>query len=516
MREQRVLWPVFTLLAVILLVTGCSPTGSDVVPPTQASFESTVESPDQPPVQQGGEDGKKCGDGVCDEKEQADPRLCPKDCPAGGVSTASLPAGEAGYEPPINVFLVLHIDPMGDLGADTYKVEPGMYVRTRDELDWLMEEAERHALHFSSLYNGWYPKWALENDDLSQFEALLAAGHEIGSHAHQLTYDPVSDIWISHNDELSIFGRPNYDPVLARQAWKDASQYVEAVLEGIQSTGQNKIMCSTALSFPDERNLMAEFGFTIAAGNRLEAGMTYFGHMVWNPWRASNSEEPGHEIAEDLSAPYVSINHGAQIGSDVSHSVGTTVPALQRQFLQLYAEWLSRERTGAEDKVWSFGFVYHPNHGEEYNAELQAFLDWLDTYFIGKQSPKGNTIARYAMISEIVDEFYAWEVAHPGVSSFNYVRDDPYPYTYEVVASMLQDAVYEQHVDLGPGVSCFRFSRDDHRIYMLWSASGEQLIDFSGELSGQVRVTDAEGHESLQNAAELRLTEEPLFVEPMQ
>jgi hypothetical protein len=309
------------------------------------------------------------------------------------------------YEPPINVFIVLHIDPLGELGQDTFRPDVGMYLRTHDEIDWLMEEATRHDLRFSALYNGWYTKWALEHEDLDQFSALLAAGHEIGSHAHQITYEPASNAWVTHNEELNIFGRPNYDPDLARQAWDDAARYVDEVLQSIGESGQNKIMCSTALSLSDERNLMAEFGFTIAAGNRLEAGVNYLGHMPWNPWRAANVDKPGYEIAEDLKAPYPSINHGAQIGEAHSHSVGVTVPQLQRQFLQLYTEWRYRERTGADDRVWSFGFVYHPNQGDKYNSDLVEFLGWLDTHFINQPSPYGNTIARYATLSEIEVEF---------------------------------------------------------------------------------------------------------------
>jgi hypothetical protein len=418
------------------------------------------------------------------------------------------------HEPPINIFLVLHIDPLGELGAEEFKPEPTMYTRTRDEIDWLMIEAARHNLRFSALYNGWYPKWALDHNDFAQFAALVAAGHEIGSHSHQITYDQQTDTWITHTDELSIYGRPNYDPELARQAWNDASYYVEAVLDAIGATGQNRINCSTALSLSDERNLMTEFGFTIAAGNRLEASANYFGHMSWNPWRASNSDEPGYEIAEDLSAPYVSINHGAQIGSSESHSTYATVNQLQRQFLMLYAEWLARERTGAEDRVWSFGFIYHPNQGDKYNADLIEFLDWLDMYFIAEKSPYGNTIARYAMVSEIAAEFYAWEAAHPGVSSFNYVRDDPYPYTYAVFASILAGASYEAHIDLEEGVTCLCFSKDGKYTYMVWSDEGAKAVDLSTIVSEQVLVINVLGQKSVLNASSLPLTEEPILVAP--
>lgn len=426
-------------------------------------------------------------------------------------NSASIP--RSGYEPPINIFLVLHIDPIQELGAETFKAEPEMYQRTHDEIDWLMEEAEEHQLHFTSLYNGWYPKWALDHNDTDQFKELINAGHEIGSHAHQITYDEESDTWITHNDKLSIFGRPNYDPALARECWQDASSYINSVLDKIKTTGQNKIMCSTALSFSDEKKLMAEFKFTIAAGNRLEAGANYFGHMPWNTWRAANNDEPGYEIAEDLKSPYVSINHAAQIGMTESHAMYVTVPQLQRQFLMLYAEWLKQERTSADDRIWSFGFVYHPNHGDKYNEDLIEFLDWLEKYFINKKSQNGNTIAKYATISEISREFLAWEKSHRGVSSFNYKKGDPYPYSFSALAEQLPGADYEETVDLGKDISCFKFVKEKESIFLVWSNKGNQEVDFSKVLSGEVIVIDAStGKEIQQDAGKLKLSEEPNLI----
>jgi len=524
-------WRVFVVacLMVGMAALACGPSGGGEAqevtepPPTATPVAPTPAATPGGPGP--GPGGAPCGDGVCDERERADPSLCPQDCPAQSTPGALPPrpsTGEPDYEPPINVYLVLHIDPLGAQEATTFKPEQGMYALTRDEIDWLMAEAARHGLRFTSLYNGWYPQWALEAGDTEQFRALLDAGHEIGSHAHRITYDPGTDAWIKRGEELGLFGRPNYDPELARQCWDDADRYVESVLSQIGAAGQNQIMCSTALSLPDEKNLMAEFGFTIAAGNRLEKGINYFGHMVWNPWRAGNSDEPGYELAEDLGAGYVTFNHLAQIGGGGSvgmpaeaHGQDLTLPQMQRRFLMLYAEWLARERTGAEDRVWAYGFVYHPNYGDRYNVETAAFLDWLDEHFVGQTSPHGNTIARYATVGEIAEEFYAWETAHPGASSFSYVRDDPYPYTYPIIPTKLEDAAYEAHVDLGAGVTCFRFSRDGQPIYMLWSDLGERTANLH-ELSGQVRATDMAGEERVLDAASLPLTEEPLLVEPLE
>jgi hypothetical protein len=186
---------------------------------------------------------------------------------------------------------------------------------------------------------------------------------------------------------------------------------------------------------------------------------------------------------------------------------------MQRHFLMLYTEWLSRERSGAEDRVWTFGFVFHPEDGDTFNDALVEFLDWLDDNFIGKVSPHGNIIARYATINEIANEYTAWEAAHPNTSSFNWVAGDDYPYTYAVVPKMLEDVVYNSQIDLDDGVSCFKLIKETQPIYLMWSDQGERTVDFSGEMSGVVWVTDMKGAQSAQPASALTLKEDPMFVE---
>ena len=503
------------ILLILLPALACGPLSGEETPEA-AETEPPAETPAGPGPSPS--EGGRCGDGVCDGPENE--QICPEDCAEGVAPTReATPLSATGvpdYEPPINVFLVLHIDPVMDRETDTFKVTPAIYQQTHDEIDWLMEEAARHGLHFTALYNGWYPKEALALGDTAQFQELLAVGHEIGSHAHRLTYDPAQDTWIAHVNELNRYGHPNYDAELAHQSWNNAHLYVDAMLTEIGATEQNQAMCAVPFKCSDEGQLMDQFGFTVASGNRSEKGPAYFGHIVWNPWRAAASDKPGHEIEEDLNATYISLDHLAQIGKVGAHGMDLTVPQLQRRFLMLYAEWLSRERSGAEDRVWTFGFVYHPEDGDVFNAELAEFLSWLDEHFIGQASPHGNVIARYATTGDIAREFETWEAEHPGTSSFSYVIDDPYPYTYAILPTMLEGAAYEANVGLGEGVTCFRLSRDGRPIYLLWSDAGERTVDLSAELGGQVRVTSAAGEQSTQDASVLVLTEEPLFVEPLE
>ncbi len=512
------------LLLVLLLasaVTGCG--GSASPTPLPAAETPTLATPAPPPPGPTPEPRATrpsegpCGDGVCDGPENA--QNCPEDCAESTTAPVAPPpapvTGGPDYEPPINVFMVMHIDPNVNTETNTFEVTPLLYQTTYDEIDWLMEEAVRHDMHLTFLYNGWYPKWALDHGDVTQFRELVDAGHEIGSHAHRIIYDAERDLWVGCVDEVNKYGRPNYDVALTHQCWEDADRYMDQVVAEIGAAGQNQSMCAVPLMCSDEGQLMEEFGFTIAPGGRSEKSTTYFGHLAWNPWRTSANDELGHELEEDLSVGYVYVDHLAQIGKEEAHGMDLTVPQLQRRFLMLYAQWLARERTGAEDKVWTFGFVNHPNYGDRYNADIEEFLSWLDEHFIGKTSSHGNVIAQYASVGEIASEYEAWEAEHPGTSSFSYVRGDPYPYTYESMPVMLEGAAYEGDVDLGEGVTCYRLSKEGQPIYLLWSDVGEGTVDFSREVAGQVRVTSARGVSGTEEAAALKVSEEPLFVEPL-
>jgi hypothetical protein len=514
---------IVSLLLAALLVTGCaSPQPPVSFPEDATSVITGTGSTPSPATPTLGSDRRtaserRCGDRVCDGPENV--QNCPEDCsePTAAPERSTPPpvTSVPDYEPPINVFMVMHIDPNVNRQTNTFEVTPRFYQETHDEIDWLMEEAVRHNMQLTFLYNGWYPKWALEHGNTGQFRELVDAGHEIGSHAHRITYDPARDLWVGRVDELDKYGRPNYDVALTHQCWDDADRFVDQVVAEIGARDQNQSMCAVPLKCSDEGQLMEEFGFIIAPGGRSEKSTTYFGHLAWNPWRTAANDAPGHELEEDLSSNYVYLDHLAQIGKEEAHGMDLTVPQLQRRFLMLYAEWLARERTGAEDKVWTFGFVNHPNYGEMYNDDIQEFLSWLDEHFIGKTSPHGNVIARYASVGEIAAEYEAWEAEHPGTSSFSYVRDDPYPYTYALMPIMLEGVPYVGDVDLAEGITCFHLSKDGEPIYMTWSDMGDRTVDFSAHLSGRVRTTNALGEENPQDASALPLTEEPLFVESL-
>jgi hypothetical protein len=294
----------------------------------------------------------------------------------------------------------------------------------------------------------------------------------------------------------------------------DADRFVDQVLAEVGADpSANETMCAVAFMASDEEALMSELGFRVASGNRSEKANSYFGHIVWNPWRPADSDQLGDELAEDLGADYIAVDHLAQIGSESAHGMDLTVPQLQRRFLMLYAEWLGRVRRGAEDRVWTFGFVVHPNYGADYNADLVELLDWLEASFVGQTTAEGHLIAQYATVRSVADQLESWEADHFGTSSFDYRADDPYPYTYAHVAGGLAGADFEGEVDLGGGASCYRFARDGRPVYMLWSDSGETSVDLTGQLTGAVRVVDSDGEALLDDAGAVPVGTTPILVE---
>lgn len=88
MRTQRISQIILTLWLCSLALAACGATSPTAMPP----------GPSSPPQRSPTEAGR-CGDGVCDEAEQANPALCPQDCgertvPPGGTPGGTSPCGD--------------------------------------------------------------------------------------------------------------------------------------------------------------------------------------------------------------------------------------------------------------------------------------------------------------------------------------------------------------------------------------------------------------------------------------
>lgn len=410
------------------------------------------------------------------------------------------------YEPPIHALFVLHFDPPATPPKKPYfsveERETVMnYERSRDELIWLLDFCQGNGVKMTALFNGFYPQIAMRRGELEPIERLLDEGHEVGTHAHSIRYNESTDRWVSAQDPYEFYSSAKY--------------FVDEVLEEVGS-GENVTVCAALPKgkYGLEDELMEEYGFWIATGNRPDFATKYFGHQVWNPWRARCSDERGHELEEDLSVDFVSIDHRSQIGSPTAHGVNSTVPELKKDFLTLYVEWKMHELMGLEDKVWSWGVVHHPNYGDQYNQDIEEFFLWLNEHFIGKKTPHGSTVAVYATARETAEDFLAWEREHPGKSSFSYVEGGEYPYMCKYSWQKLSDATYVGDLNLGEGVEAFEFRSADGKVfYLCWSDIPREL-DLSSFFQGSVKATNPLGVEKTYQPNKVVVTEEPVFLEP--
>ena len=77
------------------------------------------------------------------------------------------------------------------------------------------------------------------------------------------------------------------------------------------------------------------------------------------------------------------------------------------------------------------------------------------------------------------------------------------------------DAGYVESLETwqAQGIKCHKLIRDQEPIYVLWQDQGTQTIDFSQELSGQIKVSDGQGASEVINSSSLEIGLEPVFVE---
>lgn len=390
------------------------------------------------------------------------------------------------YEPPINIFISVHVDNPSDMNM----VETESYYLTiRHNILQILNLIEEYCGVSAVLFNGWFPQMLMKLDDVEFLQEVIDRGHEVGTHAHSVYYDEETGKWMNDKMvDLKRYGSEGkYDSISAFRCWKDATRFMNEALSLIPSPPPNNIMTAVPFIPSDEWRFMETLDFEIAPGNRSDKFYRKFGHIVWNPFRPSNSNSPDDILREDPSAPYIFIDHYPQIGTIDHNDIDVTLPKLKTAFILLYIEWLHREMTGEADKIWTFGFAMHPNW-ELHMSETEHFLKWLNKNFVGKKTPRGNFIAVYSRIGEIYNRFLSWEESNPNSSSFSYTNFDDYPYSFPVLADLLGKGRGEfvDLVRLEEETVAFRFDVENTETYILMrevADSGPVEVDLSTLLS---------------------------------
>ena len=101
----------------------------------------------------------------------------------------------------------------------------------------------------------------------------------------------------------------------------------------------------------------------------------------------------------------------------------------------------------------------------------------------------------------------AEKIFHPGIMKSSNKSEPGKENLFYALQTMVNKIDYFNSVeklDMGQ----YKFTLEDNVVYVLW---GENNI--TGEIIGQVKVTDATGSETVLNAEDAYLTESPVFIE---
>lgn len=376
-------------------------------------------------------------------------------------------------EPPIYVTFNVHLDPVLD---DAQK-----WRERKENLLWLKSFVDRYPDRYRPKLNpqlqGDQAEFYLDPNDpeAADGRAALAAlyedGHTFGTHMHNTLRGDAPHSW------ARVLGAPT--PAQSVESWQDHITWVErlyAELTGNDDPEFLQQMNASAATIlppgPEARRqafsgtysdpstgATVPHGFPIQTGGPNETFYCFFDHDVQNPWRPG-SRGP---LDEDLAhTAFIRIPQMPALGNVGFHGPiacyqDNSVPSRQRMFIQILLERLYHEYTGAEDKVWTFGWHEHlfdlyPTDPKSpgrhaFRQAVEEMVDWLNDRFIGRITANGNLIARYATVTEVRDAFLAWEAEHPGISSFEftqYTSDwNAYPYQLKGLARELANAHYE-------------------------------------------------------------------------
>lgn len=431
------------------------------------------------------------------------------------------PAVGLAGQSPIYITFDVHVDPVSN--GIPLSAKQNVYQERTDNIAWVLDQTESLDVDISFLSSGWYMEILADEgprgDGAKVLRQLYARGGQIGSHSHN-EYQAGPFDWPSYT------GSPTLED--SRKSWQDNIYWVN---EGIKTAfwGNPPVPVAEINNIKgahlpktetDFHTLMEEFGIEVREPGPEEDYYGYYGHHIWNPYRPSTA----NAMSEDLSGPFVQVVSGPVIGKAGIHH-GTlqdmTAESIKRQFLQLYINWRHAERTGAAEKVWTWGWGGHAHDfstGSDSRTDLVDVLDWLEDNFRNRVEPSGTQVMEYATHMQTAEVYELWEADHPMESSFLFdslaVDWDEYPYLAPVAITM-KDFLWEADLDLSVDVDAFQLAKSGDDAVVAWRELGPDHVDLSGVFSTTVGVLGLETGDVYAlsvDPANLLVGEEPLFI----
>jgi hypothetical protein len=159
---------------------------------------------------------------------------------------------------------------------------------------------------------------------------------------------------------------------------------------------------------------------------------------------------------------------------------------------------------------------------EAVNApEFKAFLDqqgidkpfWITEVELGSMDPEKESSGELDMSDALITNFVqafasgAEKIFHPGLVTSSSKSEPGKETIYNAFQTIVKKLDYFDHVEqLDDGQ--YKFTIENDVVYVLWGGN-----DIPDEITGQVRVTDSIGSETLMQAADVVLSESPVFIE---
>ena len=175
------------------------------------------------------------------------------------------------------------------------------------------------------------------------------------------------------------------------------------------------------------------------------------------------------------------------------------------------------------DSYFDIGNVHSINSDSDAinGPEYKAFLDqqgvdkpfWITEVELGSMNQEKDSYLETDMPDSLITNFVqafasgAEKIFHPGIVKSTSKSEPSKENTYNAIQTIVNKIDYFNTVEKLDDYH-FKFTLENNVVYVLW---GEN--DMPEEITGQVKMTDVSGSETVLNSADIVISESPVFIE---
>jgi len=191
--------------------------------------------------------------------------------------------------------------------------------------------------------------------------------------------------------------------------------------------------------------------------------------------------------------------------------------------IDVHAEFWETIFNLGSDSYFDIGNIHSINSDSDAinGPEYKAFLDqqgidkpfWITEVELGSMNQEKDGYLETDMSDSLITNFVqafasgAEKIFHPGIVKSTSKSEPGKENTYNALQTIVDKIDYFDTVEKLDDYQ-FKFTLENNVVYVLW---GENNIP--EEITGQVRMTDASGSETVLNITDLSLSDSPVFIE---